>query len=177
MLEQEWHRKMTSVPVSGVLVYGACDKAALSSLLDPYGLRVDLVKDEKPIAGSYWGDSEAGLIDDRLLVRSDTPVHSILHEACHFICMDRNRRGELHTDAGGDYDEENAVCFLQILLAGKLSEMGQNRMLADMDLWGYTFRLGSAGAWFEQDSEQAKQWLIQNNIIDEFSRLSGQLRN
>jgi len=36
-----------------------------------------------------------------------------------------------------------------------------------MDSWGYTFRLGSAKAWFENDAEDAKQWLINHNIIDQ----------
>ena len=38
--------------------------------------------------------------------------------------------------------------------------------MVDMDRWGYTFRLGSAKAWFENDAEDAYQWLIDHNIID-----------
>ncbi|NIS90685.1 MAG: hypothetical protein GTN98_11520, partial [Woeseiaceae bacterium] len=49
-------------------------------------------------------------------MRSDTPVHSLLHETCHIICMSRERRAELETDAGGDDLEEAAVCYLQVLL-------------------------------------------------------------
>ena len=69
------------------------------------------------------------------------------------------RRAQLERDAGGDYAEENAVCYLQILLAGSFRAVGRERMCADMDAWGYTFRLGSAKAWFEQDAEDARQWL------------------
>ena len=29
---------------------------------------------------------------DRLYVRDDTPVHSALHEAFHFACMDERQR-------------------------------------------------------------------------------------
>ena len=118
------------------------------------------------IPGSYWGDSEAGLIDNRLYVRPDTPVHSALHEACHYICMDQNRRQHLDTDAGGGYDEENGVCYLQILLSDQIEGMGKQRMFADMDLWGYSFRLGSSQAWFEQDAEDARQWLQEAQLID-----------
>ena len=80
--------------------------------------------------------------------------------------MDPIRRAKLDTDAEGDYDEENGVCYLQILLADHLANMGKDRMMLDMDSWGYTFRLGSARAWFEQDADDAKQWLIYHNIID-----------
>ena len=101
----------------------------------------------EPIPGSFWGDDEAGLIDNRLYARCDTPLHSILHESCHYICMDDRRRAALHTDAGGDYEEENAVCYLQILLAEKINGYSAEGCMLDMDRWGYSFRLGSARAW------------------------------
>ena len=56
-------------------------------------------------------------------MRDDTPVHSALHEACHYICMDKQRRNDLDTDAGGGYEEENGVCYLQILLADHLPDI------------------------------------------------------
>ncbi|MFO1422633.1 MAG: hypothetical protein U1F70_03115 [Candidatus Competibacteraceae bacterium] len=138
----------------------------LATLLARYGMTVERVPSETEIPGSYWGDSEAGLIGARLFVRDDTPVHSALHEACHYIGMDADRRARLHTDAGGEVIEENGVCYLQILLADALPGVGRARMCAEMDAWGYTFRLGSARAWFEQDAEDARDWLLQNDLID-----------
>jgi len=88
-----------------------------------------------------------------------------MHESCHYICMDQNRRAKLDTNAEGDYDEENAVCYLQILLADDIPEMLQNRMMSDMDNWGYTFRLGSTQNWFEQDAEDAFNWLITHQLL------------
>ena len=38
-------------------------------------------------------------------------------------------------------------------------------MMADMDAWGYTFRLGSASAWFERDAEDAREWLLGHGLI------------
>lgn len=146
-----------------------CDSlhlAALQQLLARYGLEVINISEHQAIPGSFWGDAEAGLVDNVLYVRSDTPIHSALHEACHYICMDSKRRSQLHTDAGGDYAEENAVCYLQILLADHLVTMGRARMWADMDAWGYSFRLGSAQVWFEQDAEDARQWLLTEQLID-----------
>ena len=137
----------------------------LRSLLDRYGVVVKSVEDNKPIPGSFWQPPEAGLIGDTLYIRNDTPVHSALHEACHYICMDKQRRSKLHTDAGGTAIEENGVCYLQILLSDFIPEMKQHRMLSDMDAWGYSFRLGSAEAWFEQDAEDANEWLVNNKII------------
>lgn len=141
--------------------------AALQALLLPYGLQCGQVADDNPIPGSFWGDREAGLVGNRLLVRGDTPVHSALHEACHYVCMTPDRRAGLHTDAGGDYDEENAVCFLQILLAGRLRGVGSERLMRDMDAWGYSFRLGSARAWFTCDAGDARQWLRAQGLIDD----------
>lgn len=142
------------------------DFKSVSELLAGFGLALEKVVEENDIPGSYWGDDEAGLIDNRLLARADTPLHSILHETCHYICMDHTRRDGVHTDAGGDYDEENGVCYLQILLADHIDGFGKQRMLEDMDHWGYTFRLGSAQAWFEKDAEDAVVWLQQHLLID-----------
>jgi len=149
---------------------------ALAALLAPWHLEVVTVPDSEPLPGSFWGDPEAGLIGDRLYVRPVTPVQSALHEACHYICMDAERRARLHTDAGGGYDEENGVCYLQILLAGELRGMGRERMLTDMDRWGYSFRLGSARAWFENDAEDARQWLREHGLIDARDVPTGRLR-
>src|SRR4029078_7238462 len=92
------------------------------------------------LPGSYWGESEAGLRGSSLYVRPDTPLHSLLHELSHYVCMAPGRRAALDRDAGGDDAEECAVCYLQILLAGELP-MGRDRMLADLDARGHTFRL------------------------------------
>lgn len=149
---------------------------ALVELLEKYALRGCAQPPGAPIPGSYWGDSEAGLIRDRVHWRSDTPIHSILHEACHAICMDSGRRLALDRDAGGDFAEENAVCYLQILLADELPGVGRARMWRDMDAWGYTFRLGSARAWFEQDASDAREWLVTHGLIEESGAITWKLR-
>src|SRR6185295_18856521 len=128
------------------------------------------------IPGSYWGETEAGLKGDKLFARLDTPLHSVLHEAAHYICMTPERRAGLDTDAGGEHIEENAVCYLQILLADQIPGYGRARMLTDMDAWGYTFRLGSAQAWFEQDATDAYDWLLQNKLIDPDEQPTGRVR-
>jgi len=156
-----------------------CDtdhKSNLESLLAHYLLQVNWLEDKAPIPGSWFGEPEAGIIKDQLYVRHDTPIHSALHESCHYICMDALRRSKLDTNAEGDYDEENGVCYLQILLADYLPDMGQQSMMADMDDWGYTFRLGSAQRWFEEDAEGARQWLLEHNIIDNNNTPTWKLR-
>ncbi len=151
---------------ASVLTLGDIDRDNLAKLLVRYQLQLTLVEDSN-IPGSFWGDQEAGLIGQQLFARSDTPLHSILHESCHYICMDQARRQQLDTDADGDYEEENAVCYLQILLADEIPEMGRARMLQDMDRWGYSFRLGSARAWFEQDAEDAQAWLHHHRLVQQ----------
>ena len=133
--------------------------APLAALLAPAGLALRVVADGEPIPGSHWGDEEAGLIGHTLHVRRDTPVHSALHESCHWLLMSDARRAALHTDAGGTAAEENAVCLLQILLAERIPGMSRARMLADMDRWGYSFRLGSAARWFAEDAADARETL------------------
>jgi hypothetical protein len=171
------HRYAAKVMHAKVHRYAESNSAALGQLLARFGLSVRRLADKNPIPGSYWGDEEAGLVGDTLLLRADTPLHSVLHEACHYICMDPERRTGLNTDAGGDYDEENAVCYLQILLADELPGFGRVAMLADMDAWGYTFRLGSARAWFERDADDARAWLQRENLIDDRGRPLFRLRS
>ena len=137
----------------------------LQSLLDRYGMEIKTIAENDAIPGSFWQPPEAGLIGNTLFIRLDTPVHSALHETCHYICMDDKRRKNLDTNAGGDYQEEDAVCYLQILLSDYITEMNQKRMLSDMDEWGYSFRLGSAKAWFNNDAEDALLWLEKNHIV------------
>ncbi|MEJ2514183.1 MAG: hypothetical protein P8080_05870 [Gammaproteobacteria bacterium] len=149
-----------------VLRLADVDQAGLVRLLGRFGLRLVAVPVGEVIPGSWWGDAEAGLKEDRVFARPDTPVHSVLHEACHYICMPPERRRGLDTDAGGDYEEENAVCYLQVLLAGELPGVGRERMFSDMDAWGYSFRLGSASAWFARDAADALQWLVEAGILD-----------
>jgi len=128
------------------------------------------VDSDEPIPGSYWGEPEAGLLGSTVVIRTDTPVHSALHEACHSICMGSERRTHLHTDAGGDDLEECAVCCLQILLADELPGVGRERLMDDMDAWGYSFRLGSTRAWWEQEAGEAREWLEVHGLLDETGR-------
>jgi hypothetical protein len=162
--------------LSRVLRFADIDRTELTSLLTSFQLEICITEIGKDIPGSYWGDEEAGLIGNRLYLRADTPLHSILHGACHYICMDNDRRATLDTNAGSPDDEENAVCYLQILLAEKLPSMGRERALADMDAWGYSFRLGSTRTWFEEDAEDAHEWLLKNDLIDAGNQLRFRLR-
>jgi hypothetical protein len=160
-----------------VLRLAACDHSAVVRLVLGFGLDLRLVGPGADIPGSYWGDSEAGLQGNTVLARPDTPLHSILHEVAHYICMTPERRVGLHRDAGGDDAEEHAVCYLQVLLADQLPGFGRERAFLDMDEWGYSFRLGSTRAWFEQDAQEAREWLGAQGIIDAQGSLTGQLRS
>ena len=159
-----------------VLRFCNIDQQEVIALLGQFQLDICVAENNRDIPGSYWGGEEAGLIGNRLYLRADTPLHSILHESCHYICMDNERRENLNTNAGSDDAEENAVCYLQILLARYLSSIGEQRLLADMDTWGYSFRLGSAKAWFEQDANDARDWLLQHELIDNQNQLAFRLR-
>jgi hypothetical protein len=155
-----------------VLLLNAIDRLSLEMLLERYGLALRLVAPEEVIPGSYWGEREAGLIGARIFARLDTPLHSVLHESAHFICMTPERRAGLDTDAGGDDAEESAVCYLQLILSESLPNVGRQRMCRDMDDWGYSFRLGGAAAWFAEDAEDARAWLIRHGLLDPQGRVT-----
>ncbi|MBS0458243.1 MAG: hypothetical protein JSS44_13070 [Proteobacteria bacterium] len=140
--------------------------SAPAALLARYGLNLIAVADGAPIPGSYWGEPEAGLIGTDVFARADTPVHSLLHEACHLIVQPPERRARVHTDASDSIAEEDATCALQILLADELPGVGRDRLMADMDAWGYSFRLGSARAWFENDAEDALAFLVEHGLVE-----------
>jgi hypothetical protein len=136
-----------------------------AALLDRHGLKLCRVADGATIPGSYWGEPEAGIIGSTVYARADTPVHSLLHEACHLIVVPAGKRASIHTDASESQAEEDAACYLQILLADELPGVGSTRLMADMDAWGYTFRLGSTRAWFERDAEDARAWLVARGLV------------
>lgn len=149
-----------------VLTVAEIDFGDCADLLSRFGLDLRSVADATCIPGSYWGEPEAGIIGNYVYARSDTPVHSLLHEAAHLIVLPAERRALVHTDATDSIEEENAVLVLQALLADALPGVGGARILADMDAWGYTFRLGSASAYVERDADDAWQWLAKRGLAD-----------
>jgi hypothetical protein len=151
-------------PADAVLRVGAIGFDEPRELLARHGLTLLAVADGEPIPGSYWGDTEAGIIGSTVYARPDTPVHSLLHEACHLLVLPPDKRAQVHTDATDSIEEEDATCYLQIVLAGHLPSVGSARLMADMDRWGYTYRLGSTRAWFEHDAAEARAFLTARGL-------------
>ena len=148
-----------------MLLVSDVPRATLDALLHRYGLQLELQDSGAAITGSFWGDSEAGIVGRLVYVRPDTPVHSFLHETCHVICMTAERRDGLHKDAGGDDLEESAVCYLQVVLADSISGASREQLMRDMDEWGYSFRLGNTQDWFRSDSEDAEEFLTIHELL------------
>ena len=149
---------------------------ALSSLLQRYGLDLVQQSHNAEISGSFWGDSEAGIVGRSVYVRADTPIHSLLHEACHVICMSIKRRDGLDRDAGSDDLEESAVCYLQIVLADEIEDVGRDRLMLDMDAWGYSFRLGNTRDWFQTDAADAAEFLMNHGLLNASGEATFRLR-
>jgi len=162
--------------VHPVVVLADLEVDAVERLLDCYGLELVLLPRQCDIPASFWGAPEAGLAARSVFARADTPIHSVLHEVSHYICMPPNRRVHLWRDAGGDDMEECAVCYLQILLGDEIPTLGSARLLDDLDAWGYSFREGSVRAWFSGDGKDAKDWLVQHGLIDGAARPTHRLR-
>ena len=154
-----------------MLVLGDIAIGDVAGLLARYGLRLERVADGAPIPGSYWGEPEAGLLGSTVFARDDTPLHSLLHEAAHLIVLPPERRAAVHTDATDSIEEEDAVLVLQVLLGDALPGVGAGRVLADMDAWGYTFRLGTAAAYVRDDADDAWAWLQARGLVDADRRL------
>lgn len=134
-------------------------------LLSRYQLKVLRVPGDSTIPYSFWGDPEAGRWHSTLYVRADTPLHSLLHESAHYVCMSNQQRMVDSIDAKGSALEEAACCYLQLVWSDYIDGFNRQLHMQDMDQWGYNFRLGSTARWFKQDSEDARQWLIRHKII------------
>ncbi|MBC7991207.1 MAG: hypothetical protein H7Y19_16725 [Luteimonas sp.] len=171
MIQEKFAAHAAPTMNHAVLLLRDIAHADVAALLARYGLHLARVDDGAPIPGSYWGEPEAGLIGATVFARNDTPVHSLLHEAAHLIVLPPERRVAVHTDATDSIEEEDAVCLLQALLGDALPGVGRARVQADMDAWGYTFRLGSAHSYFEHDAESAWRWLQTSGLIGADRRL------
>jgi len=159
-----------------MLLVSDVSRAALDTLLQRYGLQLVLQESDARITGSFWGDSEAGIVGRTVYVRGDTPVHSLLHETCHVICMTEDRREGLDRDAGGNDLEEAAVCFLQVILADHIDGVGRDRLMLDMDAWGYSFRLGKTRDWFQNDAGDAAEFLMNHGLLNRLGEATFKLR-
>lgn len=159
-----------------MLLVADIERSAIESLLGRYDLALVIENDQAAITGSFWGDSEAGIVGKQVYVRRDTPVHSLLHETAHIVCMSADRRSGLDRDAGGDDLEESAVCYLQVILAEQLDGVGRQRLMQDMDGWGYSFRLGNTRDWFEQDAEDAEEFLKNHGLLTDSGAPTFKLR-
>jgi hypothetical protein len=149
---------------------------SIVELLGEYAVSMEQVADNGAIDGSFWGEPEAGVVGKNVFVRGDTPVHSLLHEVSHIVCMTPERRMVLKGNAGGDDLEECAVCYLQVVLADELPGVGAKQLMRDMDEWGYSFRLGSTRRWFEEDADDARDWLIERDLLRTDRRPTFRLR-
>ena len=145
-------------------------KVSVLRLARAFGLRLFEIPPTRPIPHSYWGAPEAGVLRRRIYYRVDTPLHSMLHEMAHVVCMGAERRAVLDRDAGGDDLEEAAVCYLQILLADGIDGVDRDSLCRDMDAWGYSFREGSTRRWFDRDAEDAQRWLVAAGQLDSAGR-------
>jgi hypothetical protein len=166
----------TATQIHPVLCMRDVAPGSVTDFLARFDLAAERLACDAAIKGSFWGAPEAGIIGTCVYFRPDTPVHSFLHESCHIICMQPALRVQHTGDAGSDDLEESAVCYLQLVIADTLPGVGQDRLMRDMDSWGYSFRLGSTRRWFEEDAEDARAWLQKYKLIDATGRATSNRR-
>ena len=51
-------------------------RESLDEILSRYDLTLVVEKDGDAITGSFWGESEAGIVERNVFVRLDTPIRS-----------------------------------------------------------------------------------------------------
>lgn len=146
-----------------------------AKLGDRFGIQIKRQASGTKIEGTFWGEPEAGIVGKCVYVRGDTPVHSLLHELCHIVCMTPERRQSLNADAASDDNEEAAVCYLQVSLANNVAEIGQARIMCDMDAWGYSFPEGNTQSWYEAATD-ARGWLLEKGLLDTQGLVLNRLR-
>ena len=112
------------------------------------------------------------MIGARVYARLDTPVHSVLHESAHFICMTPERRAGLTPMRAATMGKRTPCATCRSCWPDRLPNVGQDRICRDMDDWGYSFRLGSAAKWFAEDAEDTRRWLIGHGLIDGEGRIT-----
>lgn len=148
-----------------VLCCSDVGEAAVRRIAGRYGVAVEWLAAGSVVNGSFWGEPEAGIVGQCIFVRPDTPIHSFLHELCHIVCVTPERRKRLDGNAGSDDVEESAVCYLQVVLADHVPGVGRDRLMQDMDAWGYSFRLGTTRRWLEEDASDARAWLVGEGLL------------
>ncbi len=148
----------------------------VTKLGDRFGIQIKRQASGTKIKGTFWGEPEAGIVGKCVFVRGDTPVHSLLHELCHIVCMSPDRRQALNADAASDDNEEAAVCYLQLALADSVAEIGRTRIMCDMDAWGYSFPEGSTQSWYEAAID-ARDWLLEKGLLDAQGLVLNRLRS
>ena len=75
-------------------------------------------------------------------------------DECGFVLVDECLPDYVFNNLGFDCED---------FLAGPFTD----ECMEDMDDWGYTFRLGSAKKWFEDDAEDARSWLVERNLLNQ----------
>ena len=124
-----------------VLRVGEVADASVVGLSRKFGVELRQFDAGEMLPGSYWGESEAGLRANVLSVRADTPLHSLLHELSHYVCMTPERRAGLDRDAGGDDEEDlRDISFDEAQLLAKEREQEILRAALARDLVALVMR-------------------------------------
>ena len=107
------------------------------------------------------------MIGATVYARADTPVHSLLHEAGHLIVLPPERRAaRAYRRHRFGRRRRRGLRAAGRCSATRCRASAATRVLADMDAWGYTFRLGSARAYVEHDAADAWRWLREHGLVD-----------
>ena len=74
---------------------------SIREVLNQFGLVLNCVASSTEIPYSFWGTPKAGRKYNPLFIHFDTHLHSILHEASHYVSMPQIRRSHDSHDASG----------------------------------------------------------------------------
>lgn len=133
-----------------------------------FDLWFECVVDGELIFGSFWGDEEVGIIGIIVYVCGDMLVYLLLYEVCYLIVLLLECCVVVYIDVIDLIEEEDVICYLQIVLVDVFLGVGCDWLMVDMDVWGYLFWFGLICVWFEQDVENVCQFLFDWQFLVEF---------
>ncbi len=157
---------MTSEATNTVTRFSDSDRHSLALLLNRYGLVPELVGFKNGNPGFILGGrgSRGWWETNSCCVKTPRCIPCCMRPVTTFAWTKRGALAWIPMQAAIMTKRMPSAIF-KYYWPMNCRDLAVEQMLSDMDAWGYTFRLGSARAWFEEDAGDARAWLLSAGII------------
>jgi len=137
--------------------------------LDRYGLSLHLVAPDEVIPARI-GASARRADGIQIFARLDTAGAFGAARGRPFYLHDAGTARRLGYRCRRRSCGRECVCYLQIILAQSLPNVGRERMCRDMDEWAIRSGWEAPRSGSIQDAEDARDWLMRHGVLDSQSR-------